>query len=257
MSNAPFKLLLKRNLVAVLESQQKAISFAAEDFRKAAITTLQKETIFTVALSGGSTPKMIFEKIAELDLAHPLHWRKIHVFFGDERAVPPTHPDSNYYMAYKALLSKVPIPEENIHRMKTEEDLEKHAEEYEQELRKIAPSGLHYIMLGIGEDGHTASLFPNTKGLDEQKRLVIPNWIESKQSWRMTLTYPALMQAKRVCVYALGSSKSKILKEIFATRAREFPYPIERVGTPQKPLYWVVDADAFQEVNSSDAARSD
>ena len=250
MSNAPYKPVLDRYLVAVFKSQEEAVAFAAEDFRNFVKATLKEHNSFSVALSGGTTPKLIFEKIAQLDLVDPLQWSKIHVFFGDERVVPPDHPESNYHMAYESLLSKVAVPEENIHRMITEGDLEKGALQYEKELKAYAPNGLDFVMLGMGEDGHTASLFPNTKALDEKTHLVKVNWVDSKQCFRITLTYPAILQARRVCVYALGSSKSKMIEKIFTNRARESPYPIERVGTPHKPLYWILDESAIQEVKA-------
>ncbi len=203
---------------------------------------------FFVALSGGSTPKAIFERLTSPPYDHMIEWNKLHLFWSDERAVPPDHPENNYHMAMQAGLNKMPILKEQIHRMHSEDKIEEHALDYEQKISaalKGRPFDL--IMLGMGEDGHTASLFPHTEGLDVENRLVIANFIPEKKTWRMTLTFACINNALNIVIYVLGASKKEILAEALLT-SKSHRYPIQRVGTPSRHALWIADEAAAAEL---------
>ena len=177
-----------------------------------------------------------------------LPWDRIHIFFGDERHVPPDHPDSNFRMASESLLSKVPIPENNVHRIRAELEADAAAKEYEQELRDFFHLTDHdwprfdLIFLGIGEDGHTASLFPGSKALAEASRRVAANWVEKFQAFRITLTFPVLNHAAEVLFMVSGAGKAQILSEVLRPGNRK--YPAQNVQPQNGQLLWLVDQDA-------------
>lgn len=173
---------------------------------------------FSAALSGGSTPRVLYHCLADPFFADKVPWEKVHLFWGDERAVPPDHPDSNYRAARETLISKVPIPSENVHRMPAERsDLAAAAETYEGELRAFFnPSGgrpsFDLILLGIGADGHTASLFPGSAALEEEKRWVVAVYPENAKSPRLTLTLPVLNHARELFFLAAGKEKAQVVR---------------------------------------------
>src|SRR5262249_5021609 len=155
---------------------------------------------FTVALAGGSTPRRLYQMLAEAPIRDQVDWSRVEVFWGDERAVPPDHADSNFRMASAALLSKVAIPPANLHRMQAERpDLDAAAREYQGEIARVfsvppdgEPPCLDLVLLGMGPDGHTASLFPHTEALKEARRWVVPNYVPKMAAFRMTQTGPIL-----------------------------------------------------------------
>jgi 6-phosphogluconolactonase len=168
-----------------------------------------------------------------------MDWSRVLLFWSDERAVPPDHPDSNYRMAMEAGFKKVSIPPSQIHRMHAEEHIEENALKYEKTIEHVLQGRpFDLVMLGMGEDGHTASLFPHTEGLKVKDRLVIANYIPEKNAWRMTLTFPCINQAAHVSIYALGDAKKPMLKKVFENWGI---YPIEQVGTEAHPALWIVD----------------
>ena len=193
---------------------------AAEEFVTQATGTVRANGRFTVALSGGSTPKSLFSLLAST-FRDQLPWDKMFFFWGDERHVPPDHPESNYRMAYEALLSKVPVPAENVFRVPAENpDASQAAADYEQTLRKffeLSPGTfprLDLILLGMGPDGHTASLFPGTSGLREKSRLVVANWVEKFKAYRITFTLPVLNNAAVVTFLVGGADKAETVREV-------------------------------------------
>jgi 6-phosphogluconolactonase len=203
---------------------------------------------FSVALSGGNTPRGVYSLLAEQH-KNTLPWDKCFIFFGDERHVPPDHPDSNYRMARDALLSKIPIPEQNVFRVGAELPADLAADQYESELRAFfrltggAWPRFDLILLGIGDDGHTASLFPGTAALKEQSRLVVANWVEKFQSYRITFTSPVLNHAAEAVFLVSGKSKSQILRDIFDPTKRG-SYPAQAVQPENGRLLWIADRDA-------------
>jgi len=205
---------------------------------------IQNHDAFFVALSGGTTPKAIFQQLTSARFNPLIDWSKVHLFWSDERAVPPDHPESNYHMAMQAGLSRVGIPADQIHRMRAEEKIEEHAHLYEETIHSVLQDRpFDLVMLGVGEDGHTASLFPGTQGLHAPKeRLVIANYVPEKKAWRMTLTFSCINQAHHIVIYALGASKKPILKELFSSD--DMHLPAQRIGSKEQPALWIIDEAA-------------
>lgn len=204
---------------------------------------------FFVALSGGSTPKSIFERISSPPYNHKINWSKVHLFWSDERAVPPDHADSNYHMAMQAGLNKMPILKEHIHRMHAEECIEKNALAYEREIQTVLQGRpFDLIMLGMGEDGHTASLFPHTEALKAKQRTVVANYLPDKKIWRMTFTFECINRADHIAMYVLGANKKYILAEVLISPEEFDRLPAQRVGTPQHPALWIADEAAASEL---------
>lgn len=204
---------------------------------------------FYVALSGGSTPKAIFERITSPPYDNRIDWSKVHLFWSDERAVLPEHPDSNYHMAMQAGLQKMPIPKEQIHRMQAEKDIEAHALSYEKTIQSVLKGRpFDLVMLGMGEDGHTASLFPHTKALTETQRLVAANFLPEKNIWRMTFTYRCINAASHIALYVLGAGKKHILVEVLCSPDQFDRLPVQKVGTKEHHALWIVDEAAASEI---------
>lgn len=232
--------------VKILPDSAALAQAAAQEFHKLADAAVQERGRFCVALSGGNTPRAIYSLLASEHKELP--WDRIHVFFGDERHVPPDHPDSNFRMATESLLSKVPIPEKNVHRIRAELEAEVAATEYEQELVNFfhldnqEMPRFDLIFLGIGEDGHTASLFPGSNALTETSRRVVANWVEKFKTFRITFTFPVLNHAAEVAFLVSGADKAQILNEIISPGARK--YPTQSVQPENGRLLWLVDQDA-------------
>jgi 6-phosphogluconolactonase len=226
--------------------------------RQAADLTIEKmnenlkmKATFAIALSGGSTPRRLYAVLATMPYRVKVPWDRVHFFWGDERHVPPDHPESNYRMAYEAMLSKAPVPPENIHRIRAEyPDAEKAAEDYEQEL--IRAFGLEQgelpefdcVLLGMGQDGHTASLFPATEALEEQGRLVVANWVEEFSSHRITLPAPVLNNADLVLFLVKGEEKADTLKAVLEGEERPKKLPSQLIKPAHGRLIWLVDEAA-------------
>jgi 6-phosphogluconolactonase len=237
----------------------KIVNDLAEICRKAAdeIVHLANRTPsatkpITIALSGGSTPRGLHALLAnEPAIRDRLPWPNLHFFWGDERHVPPDHPQSNYRMAYETLFSSAPVPAENIHRVRGEEpDAALVAEQYEQELQAFfdLEAGrlprFDCILLGMGPDGHTASLFPGTEALHESKRLVVANWVEKFKAWRITLTIPVLNHADLVVFMVSGAEKAETLKKVLQGDHQPDRFPTQFIQPRPGKLLWIVDKAA-------------
>ena len=217
---------------------------AAHVFVKEARSFIDKSGCFTVALAGGSTPKRAYEMLAtEYGEPKDLDWGRVHAFFGDERTVPPDHEDSNYRMAREALLSRVPVG--SVHRMRGELDPREAAALYERELAAFfdGPPVLDLILLGIGEDGHTASLFPHTPALDTRDRWTVENPVEKLGTTRLTLTVPAINTARMVAFLIAGEGKAEAVREILEGDADPRDYPAKLIQ-PRTGAVWMVDEAA-------------
>jgi 6-phosphogluconolactonase len=236
-----------KNLI-VVDNARALYSAAVEEFCRCAASAVSARGRFCVALSGGNTPRGVYALLAERQKS-TLPWDQIYIFFGDERHVPSDHPDSNYRMANEVLLSKVPLPAQNIYRVPAELPAEVAAAQYEHQLRAFfqtpdnAWPRFDLTLLGIGEDGHTASLFPESSALKEQSRLVVANWIEKFQSYRITFTYPVLNHAAEVLFLVSGENKSQILKDILDP-AGTTAYPAQAVQPQDGRVLWIADRDA-------------
>ncbi len=229
--------------VSVYETPQELAEAAARDFAEKAEEAISSRGRFTVALAGGSTPKAAYETLAR-DYAENVDWRNIYIFLGDERTVPPGHDDSNYRMANEALLKYVPVG--SVHRMRGELDPEEAAASYEEELRNFfgeEPPRFDLIQLGIGPDGHTASLFPRTKALDITNRLVVENPVEKLETIRITLTVPTINAARSVVFLVAGEGKAEALAEILDGDADPRDYPSKLIQPEGGPT-WMLDRAA-------------
>lgn len=226
-------------------------SAAAEDFFQLVIATLESSPACNVSLSGGSTPKSLYALIAqrasEDDALREIDWARVHFFFGDERCVPPTHADSNYRMVRETLLARGTFPESNIHRIKTELASDAAAGQYEDELRSYfgGVPAFDLSWLGMGPDGHTASLFPDTPAVAEQTRLVIPNFVPKLDATRVTLTFPVFNAAHKVQFLVTGGDKASMVKKVLVGR-EDFPSGgIRPAGT----LEWLLDVAAAADLS--------
>ncbi len=206
---------------------------------------------FTLAVSGGSTPLRLFELLGT-SFRKDIDWERVEIFWADERCVPPDHKDSNYKGAHDSLLSRVDIPPENVHRIKGEMPPEEGAGEYGEELlRCFGNSGLpafDLVILGVGQDGHTASLFPDAASLSEEKRFAIPVYVEKLQSWRITLTLPVLNNAAAILFLVTGRKKAGILREIFENREKNPEYPVSLIQPVHGEAIWLVDREASSQL---------
>jgi 6-phosphogluconolactonase len=202
----------------------------------------------TVALSGGSTPKAMFQILAEKPYADSLPWWSANFFWGDERCVPPDHADSNYRMAYEGLLSKVPVPRENVFRIPAEDEDPHHAASlYAETLRTFfSEEWPHFdlVFLGMGPDGHTASLFPGSAALHIHDRAVAANYVEKFQSWRITLTAEAINRARNIIFLVAGEDKAPALQAVLAGPRDPNQYPSQLIQPYNGALLWIVDEAA-------------
>jgi len=224
---------------------------AAELFASLAQERIHSRGIFTVALSGGSTPKALLSLLAEEPFRSRINWSKVHLFWGDERCVPPNHQDSNYRMTREAFLSKAPIPQENVHRMRGEEQATaRAADEYADILKdffKLEEGQLprfDLVLLGMGDDGHTASLFPGTAALEEKEKLVMANYVEKLNSYRLTLTFPVINNAETIVFLVAGDNKAAALKEVIEGERAPSRLPSQSVQPVNGQLIWMIDEGA-------------
>ncbi|PYY04472.1 MAG: 6-phosphogluconolactonase [Acidobacteria bacterium] len=239
--------------IHVLEDLQQVAAAATDEFVARAKRAISHHGRFTVALSGGSTPKTMHSILAERSAKNPklVDWSRVQILFGDERHVPPDHADSNYRMAKETLLSKVPIPAANIHRIHTENpDAAKAAGEYDRELVKVFQlkgddqlPRFDLIFLGMGPDGHTASLFPGTTAVHELKKRVVANWVPKFNTWRVTFTRPVINQAECVLLMVCGKDKAQPFSEVIGQGSPDV-YPVKYVQPTHGELIWLVDRAA-------------
>ena len=218
---------------------------AAERVIAAAESAAADGRPFSLALSGGTTPKALYELLATGPYKSRIDWRNVEIFFGDERTVPPDHQDSNYRMAQESLLSKVPIPGDNVYRMAGERDPQQAAKEYGEMLKeKFGEGGMDVVLLGMGDDGHTASLFPGTAALGETKHRCVANHVPKLGAWRITLTAPFINRSRGVMILVSGESKAKRLEEVLEGPQDPRRLPVQLIRPVGGSLTWLVDAAA-------------
>ncbi len=236
----------------ILANAEDLARAAAEEFVNLAREAIRAREFFTVALSGGSTPRGLYSLLAgDASLRDQLPWEKIHFFWGDERHVPPEHPDSNYRMAKESLLSRVPVPPANVHRIRSENpDAGQAAGEYEETLRAFFRLKMgemprfDLILLGMGPDGHTASLFPGTPGLREQERMIVANWVEKLKDDRITMTLPLLNHAACLLFLVSGEEKAQALRTVLEGEPEGESLPAQLVRPEKGKCMWLVDRAA-------------
>jgi 6-phosphogluconolactonase len=235
--------------VRVYESPEDLADAAAGEFGARAVEAIEERGRFAVALAGGSTPRATYEILAR-DYSGRIDWSRVHVFFGDERTVPPDDEDSNYRMAREALLDHVPVG--SVHRMHGELPPDEAAAAYEQELRGFfGPEGLpgfDLILLGLGGDGHTASLFPETSALEAHDRLVVANPVLELDTTRITLTVPVINAARAVYFLVAGEGKAEAVAEILEGDPDPREYPAALVQ-PQGGPTWMLDRSAASDLS--------
>ena len=226
---------------------------AAHSFLAHSRDAESKRGNFTVALSGGSTPKSLYKLLADPneEFRDQLLWDRTHFFWTDERHVGPDHPDSNYRMANEAMLAHVPVPNVNVHRMPGERtNAEEAALDYESEIVTFfAKDGLprfDLILLGLGTDGHTASIFPGSEVLQEKRRLIAAPWVDKLNSYRLTMTLPLLNNAATIAFLVSGTEKAEILREVLQGAPSRFP--AQEIKPTNGELNWLVDSAAAEKL---------
>ena len=239
---------MKENIQIIKVADAAALAqTAAEYFAKAAAANIAKSGRFTVALSGGTTPKAMFALLAAEPLASRIDWANIYFFWGDERNVLPDHPDSNYRMTAEALLSKVDVPEKNIFRMHGELEPAEAAREYSETLLNFfqAAPVFDLVFLGMGADGHTASLFPRTSALHaEANEIAVENYVEKLKVTRLTLTARTINTAKDIVFLVAGADKANALQSVLEGEYLPEIFPSQLIQPKNATLKWMIDEAA-------------
>jgi 6-phosphogluconolactonase len=213
---------------------------------------------FAVAISGGSTPRRLYTLLGSETYRDQVEWQDVHFFWADERCVPKEDEASNFKTAFDTLLSRIALPDRNIHRIKGEEAPDKAAKDYEEEIRRFfegsGRQGFNLIILGMGEDGHTASLFPGSKSLEEKVRLVVPVYLGEPKKDRITLTLPLLNNADLILFLAAGPSKAAVLSEILAGGEKKKEFPAGMIQPARGNITWLIDREAAAKFNTPSPA---
>lgn len=241
--------------VRVFESLDELTRAAAEEVARAAASAVAERGRFTWALSGGSTPRPLYHLLASDPCRERLPWSAIHLFWGDERHVPPDHPESNFRMAREAMIDRAPVPPGNVHRVGAEDaDARRAAAAYESVLRSffgLAPGewpAFDLLLLGLGPDGHTASLFPGSPALRERDHLVAAPWVEAQRSFRITLTPPVLNHGRLALFLVSGEDKADALRAVIEGEREPDRYPAQAV---EGNCLWMVDRSAASRLKTA------
>ncbi|MDH5445600.1 MAG: 6-phosphogluconolactonase [Gammaproteobacteria bacterium] len=249
--------MLKQDYILHVQPDTNSLNRTAADYWLAqAIHSIECYGSFHVALTGGSSPIELYHLLTTTEYAEKLNWQYIHIYLGDERYVPHNHADSNFGMARKNLLDHIPVPVENLHPIPTSyEQAFEAAVKYEQTLQQYLPKDpngfpqFDLIMLGMGDDGHTASLFPETEILQQFDKQVDAVYVQKLASWRISLTYPCLNHARQIMFMVKGENKSEILKQVL-TENSPMQYPVQAVLASEQ-THWFIDQAAASQLDSS------
>ncbi|HEX8396530.1 MAG TPA: 6-phosphogluconolactonase [Pyrinomonadaceae bacterium] len=237
----PHNIFISENLQALSRA-------AAEMFVRIGNETIERNNRFTVALSGGSTPKLLFQILSRQEFRLQIDWTKTFFFFGDERHVEPNSAESNYRMARENLFKPLEIPPENVYRWRAEwQNAEEIALDYEKTLTDFFKTELprfDLILLGMGADGHTASLFPETSALIEMQKLAVANWVKKLDSFRLTLTFPLINNAANIIFLVGGAEKAEMLKTVLEGEFEPQKFPAQNVNPRGGNLFWLIEKDA-------------
>ncbi len=253
--------MVKPQLVEVYPDVAALSVAAGQRFLQLAQAAVAKQGVFTVALAGGSTPRGLYTALeTEPHLRVAIPWAQIHFFFGDERHVPPDHPDSNYRMANEAMFQRLPREWLHVHRIPGElPDPAEAAGIYAAEMRRFFEAqGLvedgfpkfDLVLLGMGPDGHTASLFPGTPALQENRRWVVANWVEKLNTHRITMTLPVLNRAAEIILLVAGAEKAPILAEVLELTTPAPKYPVQMVQPLKGTKRWMLDKAAAAQLTA-------
>lgn len=228
----------ERRRIVIPGDAEKTLLFALDEWLLLARKAIQERGVFNCALSGGSTPKKLYEMLKEKKQA--LDWTKARLYFSDERVVPLDHPDSNFHMAWEAGFNKL-VSRSQIFPMVSSLDANADAKAYNGLIENVV---FDLIMLGMGDDGHTASLFPRTHALSASGELVAANFLPEKEVWRLTMTFDAINRGRHVSLYVLGKSKAEMVKNIFTKPFDLVTYPSQNIGTASNKALWILDNEA-------------
>lgn len=243
--------------IEVLPDAQRLADAVAHLFVSAASDAIDARGRFVVSLSGGSTPRSVYERLAAEPCASRVDWSRVHILWGDERCVPPDHESSNYRMALEALLDHVPVPQANVHRIRGEDDPAEAALAYERLLRELlrTPIGppqtapgfrFDLVLLGLGEDGHTASLFPGSASLEVHDRWVVADYVRPVSMWRVSLTATVINAAAQVVFVVSGGAKAAIVRQVLEGPAQAHELPAQLIVPAAGHLLWFLDTAAAE-----------
>ncbi len=238
---------MKLDDLHVYETPSEAVQAVAESITRLSVQCIRERGRFTIALAGGSTPKPHYELLATPAFASTIDWKLWHVFWGDERCVPPEHSDSNYRMATEALLSRVPVVTSQVHRIHGEDDPTEAAASYERALRDTfdpLPPRLDLVLLGMGDDGHTASLFSKLEALEEKERLIVAHWVPNLNAHRITATFPLINASRNVAILATDAGKADAVKRAFQPEIDDEAPPIAQVHPIGNGAQWYLTRSA-------------
>jgi 6-phosphogluconolactonase len=234
-------------LIQIWKTRDELDRSVAKKIYEVICRTLKEKTQCCIVLSGGETPRNVYRRMGLDEKNKFIDWNRVQVFFSDERGVPPDDPQSNYGMVQREWISCISIPPSHIHRINGELDPKTAARKYEQEIRKVfgqEPVIFDLVLLGIGEDGHTASLFPGTDAVLEKEALVTPTFVQQFISWRVTMTVPVLNAAREIIFLAAGTKKSTIIQRLLEKDTPDIELPASLIQPQQGTLSWMIDEDA-------------
>ncbi|HEX6316539.1 MAG TPA: 6-phosphogluconolactonase [Gemmatimonadaceae bacterium] len=241
--------------IEVLPDAHRLADAVAHRFVSSANAAIEARGRFMVSLAGGSTPRSVYERLASEPWASSVDWSRVHILWGDERCVPPDHDASNYRLAREAFLDHVPVPQANVHRIRGEDDPAAAALAYERVLRAVlrTPDGpprmapgfrLDLVLLGLGSDGHTASLFPGSASLEIQDRWVVADYVQAVSMWRVSLTAIVINAAAEVAFVVSGEAKAAIVRQVLDGPAQPRILPAQLIAPAGGRLLWIMDAPA-------------
>ncbi len=235
-------------------NKEKLVAATTERIADCIEQAIQQNGLCNMALSGGNTPGGIFSLLASSPYRDRLDWSRLHLFWGDERMVSPEHQDSNYRLVQETLLEHIKIPHENVHRMRGEIAPEEAAAEYAELLHdhfKESPPCFDLMLLGLGEDGHTASLFPGTDAVEECEKNAVAVFVPKLDAWRVTLTLPVLNAARKILFLVSGISKSEMVQRIMGNKQPDKEIPASMVNPQNGEIRWMLDSDAMVLINKN------
>ena len=238
-----------QGLKRILPTMETLCQDAAKELLRLIHRSVEERDIFHLFLAGGSTPKSFYRLLATPLYANAIPWGKVHLYFGDERHVTPDHPDSNYKMVSDSLLTRINIDPTHVHRIQGELDADQAADSYHKIIDSLIPHDENgspqpdLVILGLGADGHVASLFPETEILKNQQRYCATVWVEKQKSWRMSITYPVINNSRNLWFFVAGENKQEIVDRIFNHTTSSDPLPVEQIAT-QAATTWFMDQAA-------------
>jgi 6-phosphogluconolactonase len=239
---------MKKPKIHIFESSDKLVQVLSNSFIEMIHKTNQQEKALHIALSGGSTPRLFFKQLAKI--GNKISWHNVQFYWGDERCVPPDHSDSNFGLAKKSLFDKIDISSSNLHRIRGENDPDMETKRYENQIRKCISKSddtfpvFDWILLGLGEDGHTASIFPGNIPVIQSKEICAVTSHPQSSQKRITLTLPVINLAERITFLVSGANKAKIVADILNNNSSKTTYPAAMVQSQKNPVEWYLDKEA-------------